>query len=1325
MPFMAQSAVPQQNANDLWAEAAAQISEEARRNINFSRDDKLQLLEELHAEAEISKQKSLERRWKFKRTSGEMVILRDVFAKIVRWIETFKQIGDVAIQYDPGHASLPWAAVRFVLQLAVNDVHKYGSLIEGLAEVAELICRYRATESLYLRSSSPHTKELEKHIVKLYAKILLYLSNAKTYFEQAKIKRVMKSIDLGEANSLLEAVLTAESDIKSWMTLVDCSESNREAAELRSLLRAMDAPMYRMDGKLNKIADNLEGARAKILRWLSCEPYEDHHIVSKREVLKGTGEWLLNDSTFKQWKNGSASSILWLNGIAGSGKSKLVSTVIDDAEQAFHEGRISRPIYFYCSRNPAEPSRSDPRAILASLAKQLSCGPNGKTLQQHAIKIYEEKESKYFASNELHIDESCQLLEDLTNEALQTTIIIDALDECNPTTRQLLIDALERVLKKSSSLVKIFISCRKDHDLVPRLESYPGLEISSQKNGEDIAKFVKEEIERLVSKKQLLRHSEDKSVMKGLIEKKVIEGAGEMFRWASMQLQNLCLSLDADIKEKLSRSPPQLDEFYEQMYNKLSTVGDGHRGMLFKNILRWLLCGQRSLKTTEFIKVVAVVSEKEQKVGLVSTNLVVDICHNFVVLDPQLDTFRFAHLSVREFLEQRPEYTPQDIHCFAARVCLSVVTVPCSKIDATSQDLHSAVEMPITFAEYADTYWAKHCQLAESGRSSGYLKLALERFLSQSDQMNSYARSWIERLSGYSSRDLWSSSQNSWMKLLTRVLQECRWPKTSVALLLCCLFDFEEPLQDIIGLEVEVYTFINTVVGWVTDLIRSPLQGEYHGRYRHQYLLRTSAEFGSRGVFASLIWRPGIMPKIPKEITEIAVRCYVPGTEVLSLLLNQWRVEVPITLDILCAALRCKYYQPVLVLLLDSQKTKFEITREVVDVVTKSPIPEGALTVLLSHSNTTVQDVHSTFIVLIEKFSRKIIALFHDIHQTHVLLTEEVLKAAVVRGSHADEILLHLLDRQEPDISITTGMLKLAAAHPRCGEEVIELMFNRHGIDVAVTQAVMIAAASNERCGDKLVALFLDKHDGSITITKDVLQAAAENNNCGDRVISLLLKCHGVSTMITEDVLQAAARNQFSGLGITEILLDHHGAVDAITEKVLRAAAENIEQGPLIMRALLSRLTVSSMITEETLEAAAENKMHAIEIVSMLLEVLEAHVQLTEDAVAAVLHNCQHQNAATVIISRLRDDFRISTKIVEAAVTNEHCSREMMCLLLDWREEDVLNAASPKSWMDSGYVERLGPRLLRFRLKKGWLYHKVTKDFDLTIYHQKGEYDSG
>ena len=64
--------------------------------------------------------------------------------------------------------------------------------------------------------------------------------------------------------------------------------------------------------------------RTKILQWISVEPYIKHHEQTKKDILDGTGQWLLLDPVFNKWKKESASSILWIHGIPGSGKSKLV-----------------------------------------------------------------------------------------------------------------------------------------------------------------------------------------------------------------------------------------------------------------------------------------------------------------------------------------------------------------------------------------------------------------------------------------------------------------------------------------------------------------------------------------------------------------------------------------------------------------------------------------------------------------------------------------------------------------------------------------------------------------------------------------------------------------------------------------------------------------------------------------------------------------------------------------------------------------------------------------------------------------------------------------
>jgi len=180
-------------------------------------------------------------------------------------------------------------------------------------------------------------------------------------------------------------------------------------------------------------------------------------------ILTGTGQWLLSDPIFKKWKDDSASSILWLHGIPGSGKSKLVYVfymsnsnltitktlslvVVEDALARYKAGDSPQPIFFYCSRNPVEPARSNPQVILASLARQLSCLEPGKPLLKPSVNIFREKEAEGFASGSLQIDESFNLVLQLIAQYPLTTIVIDAMDECDPQKRHELLKALEKIL---------------------------------------------------------------------------------------------------------------------------------------------------------------------------------------------------------------------------------------------------------------------------------------------------------------------------------------------------------------------------------------------------------------------------------------------------------------------------------------------------------------------------------------------------------------------------------------------------------------------------------------------------------------------------------------------------------------------------------------------------------------------------------------------------------------------------------------------------------------------------------------------------------------
>src|SRR3954465_4758399 len=104
------------STEDLWEKAVHTLSDEDKQHIDFNSEDKLSVLDDVLAAVNEKKRLCMEKRWKYKKGNKD-IIIRDMLEKVVVWVNKFKEVGDVAVQYGLGHTSLPWAGVRFILQV--------------------------------------------------------------------------------------------------------------------------------------------------------------------------------------------------------------------------------------------------------------------------------------------------------------------------------------------------------------------------------------------------------------------------------------------------------------------------------------------------------------------------------------------------------------------------------------------------------------------------------------------------------------------------------------------------------------------------------------------------------------------------------------------------------------------------------------------------------------------------------------------------------------------------------------------------------------------------------------------------------------------------------------------------------------------------------------------------------------------------------------------------------------------------------------------------------------------------------------------------------
>lgn len=154
---------------NIWEDARKLLSEEDRDVFSLALTQKMscqELLRDVLNATDERKKEFLERRAKFNLGQKE-IFLRDVLSRLAVWVyrfvvrkalsrrmqdglTKFQAVGDAAVQYDPGHAALPWAAIRFVLMISVKEDSTYGSILAGVESIADMISRCAIVENLYL-----------------------------------------------------------------------------------------------------------------------------------------------------------------------------------------------------------------------------------------------------------------------------------------------------------------------------------------------------------------------------------------------------------------------------------------------------------------------------------------------------------------------------------------------------------------------------------------------------------------------------------------------------------------------------------------------------------------------------------------------------------------------------------------------------------------------------------------------------------------------------------------------------------------------------------------------------------------------------------------------------------------------------------------------------------------------------------------------------------------------------------------------------------------------------------------------------------------------
>ncbi|KAI4282672.1 MAG: hypothetical protein L6R38_002762 [Xanthoria sp. 2 TBL-2021] len=198
----------------------------------------------------------------------------------------------------------------------------------------------------------------------------------------------------------MQKIEIQESRVLNIAKLVDAElgqDTNNNVKTVRDLLTRLEGPMERLAQQTNaSFAALRQDQRLEILRWLSPIPFSRHHEAYAGNRVPSTGNWLLNHPRYREWDIASSSSIVLLHGVPGSGKTAVVSAVVDRfLSQSPGQASLTGLAYFYCSKNPSEPERSDPDEIMRSLVRQLAFTRNHQhTVHEALVTDYERRKAE-------------------------------------------------------------------------------------------------------------------------------------------------------------------------------------------------------------------------------------------------------------------------------------------------------------------------------------------------------------------------------------------------------------------------------------------------------------------------------------------------------------------------------------------------------------------------------------------------------------------------------------------------------------------------------------------------------------------------------------------------------------------------------------------------------------------------------------------------------------------------------------------------------------------------------------------------------------------
>lgn len=357
-----------------------------------------------------------------------------------------------------------------------------------------------------------------------------------------------------------------------------------EAADSRAVILANQKQLERA---------KKQNIHRQILEAIPSVDTELKHKKLQSLRYPGTGSWIFEDGTFREWRNSAQSSMMCCHGIPGCGKTVLASTIIDELQATSPKSQV---IYYYCDYSDKRTLQID--RIVGTLLKQFFLdGLVPEEIEAHIPHNCVE------GRQILGARELIDLMRFVVKSSSTTFVILDGLDECEKEIRQQMIDMFCHLSKPKDVVLKTLILCRDEDQLLSlrALQGIPRIRITPLALESDIKSFVTGSVRARVQSGELRMRNPG---LENEIVTELVSKAHGMFLWVFFQLDDLCEApSDAMIRQSLQNLPNGLIETYERIMNKIAK--NAIQSSVARKLFIWTICAQRPMGIKEAKEAVA------------------------------------------------------------------------------------------------------------------------------------------------------------------------------------------------------------------------------------------------------------------------------------------------------------------------------------------------------------------------------------------------------------------------------------------------------------------------------------------------------------------------------------------------------------------------------------------------------------------------------------------------------------------------------------------------------------------------------------------------